>query len=131
MINNIKFSLLAIEAKDLFASDSNGFSDPYFKIPHKQNGVVDIPGKKNRSQTIKKNLNPVWNHNFDVEFNPQKCNQLKIEVYDYDILKSKIKIQKWNKILKKVQYMLNYKLNIDLIICQWVLCVVICLRFNK
>ena len=84
MINNIKFSLLAIEAKDLFASDSNGFSDPYFKIPHKQNGVVDIPGKKNRSQTIKKNLNPVWNHNFDVEFNPQKCNQLKIEVYDYD-----------------------------------------------
>ena len=84
MANNIKFSLLAIEAKDLFASDSNGFSDPYFKIPHRQNGVVDIPGKKNRSQTIKKNLNPVWNHNFDVEFNPQIVTKLNIEVYDYD-----------------------------------------------
>ena len=84
MANNLKFSLLAIEAKDLFASDSNGFSDPYLKIPHRQNGVIDIPGKKNRTQTIKKTLNPVWNHNFDVEFNPQICTKLNIEVYDYD-----------------------------------------------
>ena len=86
MANNIKFSLLAIEAKDLFASDSNGFSDPYFKIPHRQNGVVDIPGKKNRTKTIKKNLNPVWNHNFDIEFNPQVCKALSIEIYDHDAL---------------------------------------------
>ena len=56
MSNNIKFSLTAIEAKDLFASDSNGFSDPYFKIPHHQNGVVDLPGKKNRTKVVKKNL---------------------------------------------------------------------------
>jgi hypothetical protein len=54
MANNIKFSLLAIEAKDLFASDSNGFSDPYFKIPHRQNGVVDIPGKKIDLKQLKK-----------------------------------------------------------------------------
>ena len=86
MSNNIKFSLTAIEAKDLFASDSNGFSDPYFKIPHHQNGVVDLPGKKNRTKVVKKNLNPVWNHTFDVEFNPQICNKLDIEVFDYDTL---------------------------------------------
>ena len=86
MANNIKFSLTAIEAKDLQSADSNGLSDPYFKIPHRQNGVVDIPGKKNRSKTIKKTLNPVWNHTFDVEFNPQICNTLNIAVYDYDIL---------------------------------------------
>ena len=81
---NIKFSLMAIEAKDLLASDSNGFSDPYFKVPHRQPGVVDIPGKKNKTKTIKKTLNPVWNHTFDVEFNPYITNKLNIEVYDYD-----------------------------------------------
>ena len=86
MSTNIKFTLTAIEAKDLLASDSNGFSDPYFKVPHRQNGVVDLPGKKNRSKTIKKNLNPVWNHSFEIEFNPTICNKLNIEVYDYDLL---------------------------------------------
>ena len=86
MSKNIKLTLTAIEAKDLLASDSNGFSDPYFKIPHRQNGVVDLPGKKNRSKVIKKNLNPVWNHSFEIEFNPSICNKLNIEVYDYDLL---------------------------------------------
>ena len=86
MSKNIKLTLTAIEAKDLLASDSNGFSDPYFKIPHRQNGVVDLPGKKNRSKIIKKNLNPVWNHSFEIEFNPSICNKLNIEVYDYDLL---------------------------------------------
>ena len=81
---NIKFSLTAIEAKDLLSADSNGFSDPYFKIPHKQRGVVDIPGKKHKTKWIKKTLNPVWNHTFDVEFCPSACSQLQIEVYDYD-----------------------------------------------
>ena len=88
MAKNIKFQLTAISAKDLYASDSNGLSDPYFKIPHKQFGVTDIPGKKNRTKTIKKNLNPVWNHTFDVEFNPQLCKTMNIEVYDYDTLGS-------------------------------------------
>ena len=59
MSSNIKFSLTAVEAKDLLAGDSNGFSDPYFKIPHRQYGVLDLPGKKNRSKIIKKTLNPV------------------------------------------------------------------------
>ena len=86
MSKNIRFTLTVIEAKDLLASDSNGFSDPYFKVPHRQNGVIDIPGKKNRTKTIKKNLNPVWNHSFEIEFNPSICNRLNIEVYDYDIL---------------------------------------------
>ena len=51
---NIKFSLTAIEAKDLMAGDSNGLSDPYFKIPHKQRGVIDLPKKTNRTKTIMK-----------------------------------------------------------------------------
>ena len=81
----IKFSLTAIEARDLLSADSNGFSDPYFKIPHKQRGFVDIPGKKHKTAWIKKTLNPVWNHTFEsVEFNPTVTTKLQIEVFDYD-----------------------------------------------
>ena len=83
---NIKFSLTAIEAKELISADSNGLSDPYFKIPHKQRGVVDLPKKTNRTKTVMKTLNPTWNHTFEVEFNPQACNKLDIAVYDYDII---------------------------------------------
>ena len=85
MSTNIQFSLTAVEARDLLASDSNGKSDPYFKIPHNQYGVLDLPGKKHKSKVIKKNLNPVWNHTYEkIEFNPQMCNKLDIEIWDYD-----------------------------------------------
>ena len=80
----IKFSLTVIEANDLYAGDSNGFSDPYLIIPHNQIGIDDISGKKNRTEIIEKTLNPVWNHTFNIEFNPKLCKELKIEVYDYD-----------------------------------------------
>ena len=81
----IKFSLTAIEARDLLSADSNGFSDPYFKIPHKQRGFVDIPGKNHKTKWIKKTLNPVWNHTFEsVQFDPTVTKNLQIEVYDYD-----------------------------------------------
>ena len=83
---NIKFSLTAIEAKELISADSNGLSDPYFKIPHKQRGVVDLPKKTNRTKPVMKTLNPTWNHTFEVEFNPQACNKLDIAVYDYDYI---------------------------------------------
>ena len=86
MSSNIKFSLTAIEAKELLSADSNGLSDPYFKIPHPQRGVVDLPKKKNRTKTIMKTLNPVWNHTFEMEFDPRTCTKLNIEVYDYDYI---------------------------------------------
>ena len=86
MASNIKFSLTAIEARDLLSADSNGLSDPYFKIPHPQRGVVDLPKKKNRTKTIMKTLNPTWNHTFEMQFDPRSCNKLNIEVYDYDYI---------------------------------------------
>ena len=84
--NNIKIILKAIEAKDLLSGDSNGLSDPYFKIPHGQVGVVDLPKKQNRTKRIDKTLNPVWNECFIIEYNPMKCTKLRIEVYDYDYI---------------------------------------------
>ena len=33
-----------------------------------------------------KTLNPVWNHTFEMEYNPQACNKLLVEVYDYDYI---------------------------------------------
>ena len=84
--NNIKMLFKAIEAKDLLAGDLNGLSDPYLKIPLGQDGVVDLPQKCNRTKRINKSLEPVWNESFFIEFNPKKCKQLKIEVYDYDYI---------------------------------------------
>ena len=84
--NNIKIILKVIEAKDLLAGDLNGLSDPYFKIPHGQEGVVDLPKKQHRTKTIDNTLNPVWNESFIIEYNPMKCNKLRIEVYDYDLI---------------------------------------------
>ena len=84
--NNIKIILKAIEAKDLLAGDLNGLSDPYFKIPHGQKGVVDLPKKQHRTKTIDNTLNPVWNESFVIEYNPMICTKLRIEVYDYDLI---------------------------------------------
>ena len=83
---NIKFRLTVIEARDLLSADSNGLSDPYFYIPKQQRGIIDLPKKQNRTKTIMKTLNPVWNHNFDMEFSPQGTNKLLFEVYDYDYI---------------------------------------------
>ena len=84
--NNIKIILKAIEAKDLLPGDLNGLSDPYFKIPHGQKGVVDLPKKQHRTKTIDNTLNPVWNESFVIEYNPMICTKLRIEVYDYDLI---------------------------------------------
>lgn len=42
-----------LRAKGLLAADSNGFSDPYAKL--------SLGEQKQRSRTIRKTLNPVWN----------------------------------------------------------------------
>jgi len=85
-VNNIKIILKAIEARDLLSGDLNGLSDPYLKIPNGQEGVLDLPPKNDKTKSIFKTLNPVWNEEFIIELNPMKCSKLKIEVYDYDYI---------------------------------------------
>jgi hypothetical protein len=84
--NNIKIILEADKAIDLLSGDSNGLSDPYFKIPHGQVGVIDLPKKQHKTRWISKTLNPEWKESFVIEFDPMKCSKLRIEVYDYDYI---------------------------------------------
>ena len=64
----------------LKAMDKNGFSDPFVKF------VMD--GKELcKSDTKKKNLNPVWNQNFAIKI-PAQRGKLVVEVYDHDVIGS-------------------------------------------
>ena len=45
-------SLDKMLGKDLLSADLNGLSDPYLLIPSGQEGVVDLPKKKNRTKRI-------------------------------------------------------------------------------
>ena len=53
-MTNITLNIQIIEAKDLLANDSNGFSDPYVIIPDKQSGIFNVPKKGFKTRTIKK-----------------------------------------------------------------------------
>lgn len=65
-----------IQAKDLTAKDRNGLSDPFFEIL--------IGGdKKCTSEVIRKNLNPVWDQEFDLEM-PGNEETMEIVVWDHD-----------------------------------------------
>ena len=85
-MTNITLNIQIIEAKDLLANDSNGFSDPYVIIPDKQTGIFNVKGKGFKTHTIKKTLNPVWNETFSIICNPKISPDIKLEVYDYNFI---------------------------------------------
>jgi len=67
-----------LEARDLLASDSNGFSDPYV--------VIDkTPGLASGAKTpvVKKSLNPVWNYSTVLHFD-HNLSKIKFRVFDWD-----------------------------------------------
>lgn len=73
-----------IEAKDLYAHDSNGLSDPFVVID-KQPSILNIM-KKFKTNIIKKTLNPVWNEEVILDCNLEKCSDIKFEVYDNNLI---------------------------------------------
>eukprot|EP01156_Anaeramoeba_ignava_P002757 Anaeramoba_ignava/a219449_53.p1 GENE.a219449_53~~a219449_53.p1 ORF type:complete len:533 (+),score=174.37 a219449_53:6-1604(+) len=67
--------ITVIEAKNLLSADSNGKSDPYCKVFYGK--------KKQKTKTIKKTLDPVWNEK--LKFEKMKLDSdLEFEVYDWD-----------------------------------------------
>lgn len=72
------------EARNLPSKDANGFSDPFCKsylLPDQSRKT------KHKTQVVKKNLNPVWNHAFCYEnltLDELRNRVLELTVWDYD-----------------------------------------------
>jgi len=74
----MKVGIEIVEARDLPASDSNGFSDPYAVIER----TIGNPSEK-KTPVIKKTLNPAWNYSTIVSCGPD-FSKFKFKVYDWD-----------------------------------------------
>ncbi|KAJ4758652.1 C2 calcium/lipid-binding and GRAM domain containing protein [Rhynchospora pubera] len=64
-----------IEARNLLAKDSNGFSDPFV--------VLQLGNQKYKTKVINMNLNPTWDEKFSFEVRDVR-DALRIHVYDKD-----------------------------------------------
>lgn len=73
----MRLSVRVIEARNLRAMDSNGFSDPYVKL--------QLGKQRFKTKVIKMNLNPTWDQEFSFLVGDIK-DVLKLDVYDEDIL---------------------------------------------
>ena len=67
-----------VQAKDLIKADMIGKSDPY--------AVVTYGDEQIKTNTVKNNLNPHWNFEADIPYNPNYSDTLKIEIFDDDKL---------------------------------------------
>jgi Ca2+-dependent lipid-binding protein len=76
-LTEMKLSVRVIEARNLRAMDSNGFSDPYVRL--------QLGKQRFKTRVIKMNLNPTWDQEFSFLVGDSK-DVLKLDVYDEDIL---------------------------------------------
>ncbi|CAL4999495.1 unnamed protein product [Urochloa decumbens] len=73
----MRLTVRVIEARNLRAMDSNGFSDPYVKL--------QLGKQRFKTKVVKMNLNPTWDQEFSFLVGDVR-DVLKLDVYDEDIL---------------------------------------------
>ncbi|KAL6858880.1 hypothetical protein ACP4OV_017882 [Aristida adscensionis] len=73
----MRLTVRVIEARNLRAMDSNGFSDPYVKL--------QLGKQRFKTKVVKMNLNPTWDQEFSFVVGDVR-DVLKLYVYDEDML---------------------------------------------
>jgi Ca2+-dependent lipid-binding protein len=73
----MRLNVRVIEARNLRAMDSNGFSDPYVKL--------QLGKQRFKTKVVKKNLNPAWDQEFSFSVGDVR-DVLKLYVYDEDMI---------------------------------------------
>ncbi|GJP73768.1 hypothetical protein CLOP_g4455 [Closterium sp. NIES-67] len=73
-----KLQVQLLQARNLAAKDSNGFSDPFVRM--------QVGRSKVRSSTVYKNLNPTWNEEFLFRTDNLETDVLLVTVWDEDYL---------------------------------------------
>ncbi|KAG8087292.1 hypothetical protein GUJ93_ZPchr0010g9308 [Zizania palustris] len=74
----MRLNVRVIEARNLRAMDSNGFSDPYVKL--------QLGKQRFKTKVVKKNLNPTWDQEFSFSISGDALDVLKLYVYDEDMI---------------------------------------------
>eukprot|EP01080_Neovahlkampfia_damariscottae_P000792 gene792-9042_t len=90
---------------DLAVCDLNGFSDPY--------AVVFLGNDKLKTSIQYKTLNPVWEQQLDFLLPGHYIEDLKIEVWDYDLGKSHDFMGQYTIKLSDIELRKNYKIELQ------------------
>eukprot|EP01080_Neovahlkampfia_damariscottae_P004910 gene4910-8499_t len=98
-------NLKIIRGNDLAIQDLNGFSDPYCK--------VYAANQKLKTTVIHKNLNPVWEEHLDFKLHDKIDDNLRIEVWDYDVGRPHDFLGQITLNLSKIELKKKYKKNLE------------------